>query len=57
MIEDCFEKWYRETANPISDILEYDMFEAYEAGWKRALEVEDALTLLTELAQKDGEYD
>lgn len=60
MIEDCFEKWYSlkyPDINPLHDDFYKDLLLCYEAGWKRALEVEDALQFLTALGQKDGEYD
>jgi hypothetical protein len=59
MIEDCFKKWYSlkyPELGPEHDDFYPELKECYKAGWKRALEVEDALTLLTELAQKGGEY-
>lgn len=60
MIEDCFEKWYfnrHQEVNPELDDLYDELFECYKAGWKRSLEVQVTLGLLTEMAQEEGQYD
>lgn len=60
MIEDCFEKWYFDRypdINPELDDLYTELLECYKAGWKRALGIQNALELLTELSQEEGEYD
>lgn len=60
MIEDCFEKWYFDRypeINPELDDLYTELFECYKAGWKRSLEAQVTLELLTEMAQEESLYD
>lgn len=60
MIEDCFKKWYYNKypdINPEMDDFYQELLECYKAGWKRSLEVEEALTELTQIAEELGEYD
>ena len=60
MIEDCFEKWYFDRYPeicPEMDEIYEELLECYKAGWKRALEVDEALTELVRIAEEAGEYD
>ena len=60
MIEDNFEKWYFDRypeINPKMDDIYGELLECYKAGWKRSLEVGEALRELTEIAEELGEYD
>ena len=60
MMEDNFERWYSQTypdINPLYDDFYKDLLLAYEAGWNRSREVDEALTELVRMAEEAGEYD
>jgi hypothetical protein len=58
MIEDSFEKWFWDVwEENLYAVTKYDLEAAYKAGWKRSLEVNKALTELTQIAEEFGEYD
>lgn len=60
MMQDAFDTWYKKY-NPHLDP-EYDMnyselWDCWKTAWKRATEVDEALTELVEISEEAGEYD
>jgi hypothetical protein len=52
MIDDCFEVWWKSSG--FCEDVRFEFHVAYSAGWKRALEVDNALKEMTEDGQLWG---
>ena len=56
MIEDCFMAWYEKQwpeLDPSTDDFYWSARAAYYAGWKRHMEIEEALTELARLGEQE----
>lgn len=59
MIQDCFNKWYGDTypdLKPELDDMHPELLEAYRAGWKRHMDLDEAMQELCKLSQEEGDY-